>query len=32
MRIGSRCTHRKVPVYMLIGAGDTDDVGGSLFS
>ena len=28
----ANCTHRKVPVSMLVVAGDADDVDGSLFS
>ena len=32
MRIGPRCTHRRVPGSIMVGAGDADGVGGSLFS
>ena len=32
MRIVLHCTQRKVPVSMLVGGGDADDVDGSLFS
>ena len=31
MRIGSRCTDRKIPGSMMVGTGDVDGAGGWLF-